>query len=186
MKIKTSLLFVGLCGGSALALGQDTRAPSSPARSVSPADQTAPANAASAPALTRAEALLLMTAAKKYEAHPVKKPEEVVAKPKVLTPDFDMATPPPSPRTEIKPTSPAPGMVWVAGHYMPVKGEWRWVRGEWAVPALPISVWIPAKYDATTKHWDPGYWQPDAPSSEPPADATLRDGKAAAKADKGY
>ena len=52
-------------------------------------------------------------------------------------------------------------MVWVPGHWTPVKGEWYWVAGEWGVPATPVSVWIEASYDAKTKQWSPGYWQPD-------------------------
>ncbi|MEO6568711.1 MAG: hypothetical protein ABIO94_08090 [Opitutaceae bacterium] len=179
MKIKSSLLIASFCGGCVLPLMQSTRA----ASPLVPPVQTAPASDAPNAVLTRAEALQIIAGAKKYEAHPTEKTAVGVTKPKVLMPDFDMATPPPAPRAEIKPDAPAPGMVWVAGHYMPVKGEWRWVRGEWAVPALPISVWIPAKYDETTRHWDPGYWQPDAPASpEPAADANAKDAKAPAKA----
>ena len=178
MKIKSSLLIAGFCGGCVLPFGHTVHA-ASPL--VAPA--VAPANDAADAVLTRAEALKIIAGAKKYEAHPVEKTSVGLTKPKVLTPDFDMATPPPAPRSELKPDAPAPGMVWVAGHYMPVKGQWRWVRGEWAVPALPISVWIPAKYDEATKHWDPGYWQPDAPASaEPAADPNAKDNKAPIKA----
>jgi len=54
---------------------------------------------------------------------------------------------------------------------MPVKGVWRWVNGEWAVPATPISVWISANYDAKEKKWSPGYWQPDV-TTTPTAEST--------------
>jgi hypothetical protein len=69
-------------------------------------------------------------------------------------------------------------LVWVPGNYIPVKGEWRWVRGEWAVPAQPISVWIPSRYDPKEKKWSPGYWQPDATPAVPatPADAPAKPG----------
>lgn len=72
-----------------------------------------------------------------------------------------METPPPSPRTEKKPPLPATGLVWMPGHWTPVKGEWQWTPGEWGIPATPVSVWIEPRYDAKTKQWRPGYWQPD-------------------------
>ena len=72
-----------------------------------------------------------------------------------------METPPPGPRTEKKPPLPAPGLVWMPGHWTPVKGEWQWTPGEWGIPATPVSVWIEPRYDAKTKQWRPGYWQPD-------------------------
>jgi len=171
MKTKPALLLAGLCGACALAVSQ-------PSRAATPA----PAGVAStAPDLTRAEALKLVEAAKKYEAHPPPAPEGEITKPKVIMPDFDIATAPPPPKPETRPESPGSAMVWVAGHYMPVKGEWRWVKGEWATPALPISVWIPAKYDEEKKHWYPGYWQPDVPSSDPMVEPSSKE-KAASKA----
>lgn len=98
-------------------------------------------------------------------------------------PDFFIAAPPPVPRPETKPPAPAAGYVWVPGHYMPVKGEWQWVAGEWGVPATPSSVWIDARYDAKVKYWTPGYWQPDRPTPEP--SAPTKDGKEAAPAAPG-
>jgi hypothetical protein len=74
-------------------------------------------------------------------------------------------TPPPAPRQEKRPVMTAPGLVWVPGHWVPTKTEWQWVSGEWGVPATPISVWIEPKYDAKTKQWRPGYWQPDREES---------------------
>jgi hypothetical protein len=70
-------------------------------------------------------------------------------------------TPPPAAREEKKPPSPGAGLVWVPGHWVPVKGEWQWRPGEWGFPATPISVWIEAKYDDKSKQWTAGYWQPD-------------------------
>ena len=128
----------------------------------------------------------MIAAAITYQAHPPLGADGETAPPKMMMPDFDIAEPPPAPRAETKPEAPSPGLVWVAGHYMPVKGEWRWVRGEWAVPAVPISVWIKARYDEEKKHWYPGYWQPDRPTSGSPAAPTSKDGKAAAKPNNGY
>jgi hypothetical protein len=76
-----------------------------------------------------------------------------------------MATPPPVPRTEVKPPAPDAHSVWVPGHWAPEAGEWKWTAGQWSTPATPVSVWIEAKYDAKTKQWSPGYWQPDRPDS---------------------
>lgn len=74
-------------------------------------------------------------------------------------------TAPPPARSEKKPAMKAPGLVWVPGHWAPVKGEWQWIAGEWDVPATPISVWIEPEYDAKAKQWNPGYWQPDREES---------------------
>lgn len=156
--------------------------PAAPAASDRPLPSTrsdqAP-SASEAPSLSRAEERQLIADAKRYVAHPSKDSNEVISKPKVTMPDFDIAEPPPAPRSETKPEAPGPGYVWVDGHYMPVKGQWRWVRGEWAVPALPISVWIPARYDEKEKTWAPGYWQPDVPAAVPAPEAA-KDGKPAA------
>lgn len=78
-------------------------------------------------------------------------------------------TPPPSARAETKPASPDPKYAWVPGHYIPVKGEWQWVAGKWAQPPTVESVWIQGSYDAQTKRWSEGHWQPDGkPATTPP------------------
>jgi hypothetical protein len=167
MKPNIGLRVFGVGVGLAvLAMFASARAASDPVR-VSGANKavTATSGAVSSPALTRDEALKLINAARHYEAHPPPSPTGGVAEPAVTMPDFQMMDPPPPDRTETKPAAPGPGYVWVPGHYMPVEHQWRWVRGEWAVPALPISVWIPARYDPKEKQWTPGYWQPDRPTT---------------------
>ena len=72
-----------------------------------------------------------------------------------------IATPPPAPRTETKPAAPSPTHAWVRGHYRPMKGEWHWVPGVWAIPATAQSVWIEGSYDRNAKRWSEGHWQPD-------------------------
>lgn len=177
MKAHHGLPLLGLCGACALAFAATVRGASD--QPLNPS-RTAPVSSpAEIPALTRAEERQLIAEAKRYVAHPPKEGNAVISKPKVTTPDFDIAEPPPAPRSETKPEAPGPGYVWVEGHYMPVKGQWRWVRGEWAVPALPISVWIPARYDEKEKTWSPGYWQPDVPAAIPPPEPA-KDGKPAA------
>jgi hypothetical protein len=189
MKLKSNLCLVSLCSAFALVLVPNTRGAVSDPVLMPPAkdyarEQEPSSTSPVAPALTREEALKLITAARKYVAHPQKEPNQVIAEPKVTTPDFNIAEPPPAPRAEPKPEAPGSGLVWVEGHYMPVKGEWRWVRGEWAMPALPISVWIPARYDTKEKKWAPGYWQPDVASTTAP-DPAAKDGKSAAPS-QGY
>jgi hypothetical protein len=76
-----------------------------------------------------------------------------------------IATPPPAPRLEKKTISFNAGYVWVHGHYRPVGGKWQWTDGEWSEPATPASVWMKPSYDAKTKQWTAGYWQPDRPES---------------------
>jgi hypothetical protein len=170
------LRLAGMCGaGFALALtataqeAADAPRVSSPARpALAPSNVAAAAVAAdTSPVLTRAEAQEKIALAKRYMAHPPRTGEGNRAEPLVNMPEFDIAIPPPAPRAETKPAAPAADQVWVAGHYMPVEGEWRWVRGEWAVPATPISVWIPARYDEKRQKWAPGYWQPDVPTPAP-------------------
>lgn len=81
-----------------------------------------------------------------------------------------MEAPPPKLRAETKPPAPGPLYFWVAGYYMPVKGQWTWVSGKWSMPPTVESVWIMGTYDAATKHWSEGHWQPDGkptPKTEP-------------------
>lgn len=180
MKTKFGIRFVGVCGTcAALALVQNVRGADS---ATPPAKGNNPPTAPASDALTRVEAQKLVGEARQYVAHPSKSSKSAISEPKVTTPEFDMAEPPPAPRPEMKSETPSPGMVWVPGHYMPVKGQWRWVMGEWAVPALPISVWIPAAYNEKEKKWSPGYWQPDIPAagSADAVPAMTKDGKAIA------
>ena len=182
MKTKFRVRLAGLCGAlAAFAFSENTcRATESP--SASPAEKSSPG---AEPALTRAEALKIVAGARHYVAHPSAQQAHSAgatqAEPAMTTPDFDMAEPPPAPRAETKPPSPAPSLVWVAGHFMPVKGVWRWVNGEWAAPVTPISVWIQASYDAKVKRWSPGYWQPDA-TTTPTAESTPKPATPAAPA----
>jgi hypothetical protein len=83
-----------------------------------------------------------------------------------------IATPPPKPLAETKPAAPGPLYVWVAGHHIPVKGEWVWVAGKWSLPPTVESVWIQGSYDAKSKHWSEAHWQPDGtptPKADPAA-----------------
>jgi hypothetical protein len=142
----------------------DTPAAYAPPHSSSP-DKTQPV-----PSSTTEVVQKIVAPEPRYPAHP---PVKDTARAKATTPTTPakivMATPPPPRRAETTPTTPKPGYVWVPGNYVPVDGEWRWVAGEWGVPATPVSVWIEARYDPATKTWTPGYWQPDRPDPVEPA-----------------
>jgi len=182
MKLKIRVRLVALCALSVgFADSRNTCGATEPSPAL-PTEKTSAVATATSPALTRAEALKIIAAARQYVAHPQPAPANgspgtpaTQSEPQVTTPGFEMAEPPPAPRAETKPAAPGPNYVWVAGHHMPVKGEWRWVQGEWAIPALPISVWVEARYDAKEKKWSPGYWQPDV-AMTPPTELTTKPG----------
>ncbi len=172
MKTKIGLTLVGICTTfTAIAFCQNVPPESQSAKPSSQATPSASATVPSDPGMTLGEAQKVLSTARKYVAHPEPSGERR-APARTTSPDFEMSTPPPLPRAETKSAIPESGFVWVPGHYMPVKGEWRWVRGEWAPPATPESVWIPASYDAKEKKWSPGYWQPDRPYTPEPASPT--------------
>jgi hypothetical protein len=167
MTIKNSLVLVGFCGALASSLtaadtakkAESARPSATPATSATAVQKPAPTPAEKAkPAASQASSAV--TASKQSDAD--RALEE--ANEKHIRPAHTlvaMETPPPSPRTEKEPPLPAPGLVWMPGHWTPVKGEWQWTPGEWGIPATPVSVWIEPRYDAKTKQWRPGYWQPD-------------------------
>ena len=179
MKTTTPLVIVGLCGflASSAWSAESSPKPAPPAG-------TSEAQPAAPPPSHRSSAELKKAGAEKkpvVDAQPVapeKLPPELAASKAIEAANeehiepvrdrFTMETPPPPARAEKKPSIPASGMVWVPGHWVPVKGEWQWRPGEWGVPATPISVWIDAKYDPKTKQWSQGYWQPDRPAPHQP------------------
>ncbi len=171
---------------SALAVTTLGVAATAPGNASAAAPKASAFDPASAPALTLAEAQQKIAAAPRYPAHPAPKQPGDKKEPEVKSPGFEMAAPPPAPRAEQKPAVPVAGHVWVPGHYMPVEGQWRWVMGEWGVPATPASVWIPARYDEKTRKWTPGYWQPDRPTPPEPDVAPQDAGKNAAPASARY
>ena len=162
MKTRLWVWGAAICGGVVFpGMAQDVR----PERPAPPA--AAPSSKASdapAPSTTTETLQKLGVPAPRYPAHPPAKPSGARGGARAeTTAKVVMPTPPPSLRTETKPPAPAEGLVWVPGHYVPINEQWRWVAGEWGVPATPASVWIEATYDRKTASWSPGYWQPDRP-----------------------
>ena len=87
---------------------------------------------------------------------------------------LSMTEPPPPLREEKKPEPPGPNYVWKPGHWSPVKGEWTWIPGEYAVPPTSISVWIDGTYDPKAQRWSPGYWEPDTVRVAEPSEGEKR------------
>ena len=178
MKMKSSLVIVGVCGvfaasGWSADETKQSRAPTAPkAKPDAPASSSSSTTPAAEPA-KKTERPSATVAPKTEKIPPGPATSEAIedANEEHIRPASErhkMETPPPPLRAEKKPPMPAPGLVWVPGHWAPVKGEWQWTPGEWGVPATPISVWIDAKYDSKTKQWHAGYWQPDRPSPHRP------------------
>jgi hypothetical protein len=180
MKAKSPLVIAGLFGvlaSNAWSADNSTKAApaaeASAAKPVAPAAAPHPASAAPVQAIVendKSTATQVGSAKKLPPATAEAKAVEAATKEHIqpVHDRYRMETPPPALRPETKPPMPAQGMVWVPGHWIPVKGEWQWTAGHWGIPATPISVWIDAKYDPKSKQWSPGYWQPDGATPEPP------------------
>lgn len=77
---------------------------------------------------------------------------------------------PPEPLLERVEAAPAPGYVWVQGHYSWIAGGWVWVRGAWVMPPRPDALWVESRWEAASQQWTEGYWafpQPAPSPSEP-------------------
>ena len=169
MKSTTPFRIVGLCTAVAVStLAADRRADQPATDQPAP---YAPAPKAPVPPTTSETLQSIAGPVPRYPAHPSAEKPGKVAATKPVEPRIVIPTPPPPARPETVPTAGKPGHVWVPGHYVPLDGQWRWVAGEWGVPATPISVWVEARYDTKTKTWTPGYWQPDRPDPPEPAPA---------------
>jgi hypothetical protein len=164
MIIKTPVVVLGLCAAltSPLAAKDSAKKPDPAAPSAASVAHVAKPAATSAEKTKPSAPQISSRAHPDAEADAQRALEE--ANEKHIRPAqtlVKMETPPPSPRAEKKLPLPAPGLVWMPGHWTPVNGEWQWTPGEWGIPATPVSVWIEPRYDAKTKQWRPGYWQPD-------------------------
>jgi hypothetical protein len=178
MKTKLSLVGGVLCG----LLTSGATGENNPANSASadPSHATQPlaASSISKPAASAGSASAPVSVATGKEDPPASQPEAAKPAASPLTESQElekakqahirpasrlivMESPPPPPRVETKIPSSVPGLVWVPGHWTPVKSEWQWTAGEWSVPATAASVWIEPRYDPKTKQWTAGYWQPD-------------------------
>lgn len=186
MNLKSPLVIVGLFGltlsTARMAESSTKPAPVTPTPAAKEISPSAASSSAPLPPATRNERSTATQATPAKQLPPATAEAKAIdaANKEHLRPSRDrhkMETPPPALRSETKPPMPAQGMVWVPGHWIPVKGEWQWTAGHWGIPATPISVWIDAKYDPKTKQWSPGYWQPDRVTPEQPEVPASKEGQ---------
>ena len=66
---------------------------------------------------------------------------------------------PPAPREEIIGRPPAPGYVWIQGHWQRHHDRWEWISGHWEAPHDHM-VWVEGRWDR--RHggyvWVEGHW----------------------------
>ena len=63
--------------------------------------------------------------------------------------------PPPPPAHEEVVVRPRGDVVWIDGYYRwrPHRHEYVWVRGHWAHPPRPHSVWVPGRWERRHGEW---------------------------------
>ena len=69
--------------------------------------------------------------------------------------------------------APAPGYVWVPGHYTWGGNRWIWVTGAWMLPPRPDAMWVDGRMNPQTNQWVDAHWEIPAPpavvTAPPPA-----------------
>ena len=70
-------------------------------------------------------------------------------------------TQPPVDQVEVIPSSPGFSYVWVGGHWGYYNSNYRWVRGNWVVPAAGFRTWSPGRWDRDGHGWYfiNGHWR---------------------------
>jgi len=88
---------------------------------------------------------------------------QVSAEVRVETPEVrvEASGAPPGPRAEVQPPAPAPGYVWVSGHWRWEHGGYAWRPGHWARPPSAGAVWVPAQWVNRGGAWyfKEGHWR---------------------------
>lgn len=84
--------------------------------------------------------------------------------------DIRLGAPPPD-RVERIPPAPAPGWIWVRGHWFRHRRHWVWIHGFYQAPR-PGMVWVAGHWSSTPNGylWIEGAWTPAA-AYAPPAPA---------------
>jgi len=74
---------------------------------------------------------------------------------------YEVRTPPPPPKAEIRPVPPFDGAVWIRGHWQWRRGRWVWVPGHWQRPPRSDAIWVPGHWKKTPWGWKwiPGHWR---------------------------
>jgi hypothetical protein len=67
---------------------------------------------------------------------------------------------PPPPRVEEVLVAPAPGHVWIEGHWA-WHDRWVWVPGRWVSRPHPQASWVPGHWTNRPNgyEWVPGHWR---------------------------
>ena len=68
---------------------------------------------------------------------------------------------PPPERVEIIGVAPAPGYVWIAGHWAWGGGDFTWIGGHWVVIERGYHRWEPGRWrhHGHTWYWVEGHWR---------------------------
>ncbi len=82
------------------------------------------------------------------------------AGPVAVQPEAVVRVAPPPPREEVIVPAPAPGHVWVGGHWAWHRGAWVWEQGHWVVPPRHDARWVPGHWKPRGPEWVwvPGHW----------------------------
>src|SRR5581483_1220079 len=67
--------------------------------------------------------------------------------------------------------APAPGYVWVPGHYTLIENRWVWLAGAWVMPPRPDAYWVEGRWMPENRQWIEGHWEipaPPPPQAMPP------------------
>ncbi len=69
--------------------------------------------------------------------------------------------PPPGPVIEEPTVAPAPGDVWIPGHWEWNGRQYVWAAGQWVGPPNTDSVWVPRHQEWNGHEWItvPGHWE---------------------------
>ena len=73
----------------------------------------------------------------------------------------EVRTPPPPPRTEVRPPAPHHEAVWIQGHWQHRHGEYVWEPGHWERAPRAGVAWVPGHWRDTPRGWvwTPGHWR---------------------------
>ncbi len=74
----------------------------------------------------------------------------------------EVRTPPPPPRTEVRPPAPHHEAVWIEGHWIHRHGEYVWESGHWERAPRAGAEWVPGHWRETPRgvwEWTPGHWR---------------------------
>jgi hypothetical protein len=63
--------------------------------------------------------------------------------------------------------APAPGYVWLPGHYSWSGTQWLWVQGAWVLPPRPDARWVDGVWNPQTQQWIEGHWEIPAAAPAP-------------------